>query len=196
MNLQGKFAAYSRFSVDGKEIVFNGNNVTYSGTDLRTDSMVTYTLPYEMVKADYLLRNASCYEIRIKSDAFCGNPDFVYHIEKINGKDVEMISRMTMEYDGRGRIVGSSYVKEENLGLVDEDYESLLYQACNHRKSAPMTFQQVPGGMAAMGSMMGMNGMGLSADGQKATGPAWDCTCGEKGITGKFCPSCGLPRPS
>ncbi len=24
----------------------------------------------------------------------------------------------------------------------------------------------------------------------------WDCVCGQKGITGKFCPECGFPRPA
>ena len=24
----------------------------------------------------------------------------------------------------------------------------------------------------------------------------WDCPCGQKGVTGKFCPECGSPRPA
>lgn len=28
------------------------------------------------------------------------------------------------------------------------------------------------------------------------SGDLWDCVCGQKGITGKFCPECGNPRPA
>jgi len=65
-------------------------------------------------------------------------------------------------------------------------------------------------GLGAMGSVIGMTkdavGPLFNATGQAAqvttsivTPPiseSWDCTCGEKGLTGKFCPECGAKRPA
>ncbi len=64
-------------------------------------------------------------------------------------------------------------------------------------------------GLGAMGSVIGMTkdavGPLFATAGQVwqdvsgSTTPvsvsSWDCSCGQKGITGKFCPECGSPRP-
>ena len=66
-------------------------------------------------------------------------------------------------------------------------------------------------GLGAMGSVIGMTrdavGPLISDAGQAvqntpapdasapAAAGAWDCTCGQKGLTGKFCPECGAKRP-
>ncbi len=42
----------------------------------------------------------------------------------------------------------------------------------------------------AMAPISGMNQTVL-ASGE----PGWDCSCGQKGITSKFCPNCGSPKP-
>lgn len=64
-------------------------------------------------------------------------------------------------------------------------------------------------GLGAMGSVIGMTKdaigplfdatgqLGRSAADSIVPAPAdvWDCACGQRGITGKFCPECGTPRP-
>lgn len=59
----------------------------------------------------------------------------------------------------------------------------------------------------ALGAMSGVIGMTKEAvtpmfgqtEPPAAAAPAadaWDCPCGAKGLTGKFCPECGTPRPA
>ena len=59
--------------------------------------------------------------------------------------------------------------------------------------------------MAFMGMNMASNAGGMNAQQlyqmgaqqQPAAGAAgWDCSCGRKGNTGKFCPGCGKPKPA
>jgi hypothetical protein len=61
-------------------------------------------------------------------------------------------------------------------------------------------------GLGAMGSVIGMTKEAMSpvvnAAGQMgqdiirpAASDAWNCACGQKGITSKFCPECGAKRP-
>ena len=57
-------------------------------------------------------------------------------------------------------------------------------------------------GLGTMGSVIGMTKEALSPVGQAAgsigsaiQSAGWDCACGQKGITSKFCPECGSRRP-
>ena len=63
--------------------------------------------------------------------------------------------------------------------------------------------------LGAMGSVIGMTKEAMTpmfgqTEPPTAAAPApavpaadsWDCPCGQKGITGKFCPECGSPRPA
>ena len=62
-------------------------------------------------------------------------------------------------------------------------------------------------GLGAMSGVIGMTKEAMSPIldsagqiGQNVTAPilggTWDCACGQKGLTGKFCPECGTPRPA
>lgn len=66
---------------------------------------------------------------------------------------------------------------------------------------APVTQGGMPGAPGAMPQIMGMGTFMNQTPQTPATGtsePAptgpWDCPCGQKGNTGKFCPECGGPR--
>ncbi len=72
------------------------------------------------------------------------------HMENINGKEIPVISQMIMEYDGRGRIVRASYVRKEDRTLVNEDYETRLYKACNKRTATPMSRMESRKGASIM----------------------------------------------
>lgn len=64
-------------------------------------------------------------------------------------------------------------------------------------------------GLGAMGSVIGMtkDAVGplftaagqarqdISSNASPVPASSWDCACGQKGITSKFCPECGSPRP-
>lgn len=60
----------------------------------------------------------------------------------------------------------------------------------------PEVDQTAMNGFLGMGMLMGMGAgiPGVQAPVSDGTG-TWDCSCGAKGLTGKFCSNCGLPRP-
>lgn len=66
----------------------------------------------------------------------------------------------------------------------------------------PMMQQTAQMGQAISGTMTGtlggINGTGTSVSGNVSTSTTvntWDCSCGNKGITAKFCGECGAKRP-
>ena len=50
-------------------------------------------------------------------------------------------------------------------------------------------------GGADIGSLYGMAGAGAPAPEKEKSPEGWNCACGAKGNTGKFCTECGAPRP-
>ena len=54
---------------------------------------------------------------------------------------------------------------------------------------------ELAGGMAAAGTGISSILSGLSPKSVPVASGAWDCACGQKGITGNFCSNCGSRRP-
>ncbi len=91
--------------------------------------------------------------------------------------------------------------------LVGSQGDAMKMAASNTAAGPAMAFM----GMGMAGQAGGMNAQNLFQMGQQqqmqqqAAQPApvpapavqgWTCSCGQSGITGKFCPECGSPRPT
>ena len=89
--------------------------------------------------------------------------------------------------------------------LVGAQGDAMKMAASNTAAGPAMAFM----GMGMAGQAGGMNAQNLYQMGMQqqaaqvaaqpapAAAPAgWSCSCGQTGITGKFCPECGKPRPA
>ncbi len=204
MELTGTWKPYGKYAEKDQSITIQGQELTFG---IRVaDQPPTSTTVHFRLEEEHSLRENHCHNLIIEETEF-KIMDFMVHEETIEGRQVVILSKMTMEYDGRGRIVIASYVREEDYRLINDDFKSAAYQYWNDRPAVPM-MQMGPGGNVPMGmmsdmmagrmsaSLLGMmSGMQAAAPGPVTQVEPWDCTCGNKQITTKFCGECGQPCP-
>ena len=194
MELTGIWKPYGRYTNKDQKIMIQGQELTFwEGVFRPNPKQVSVHFHLE---EEHCLRENHCYHIMIDEEQYKNN-DFVVHEEIIDGKAVVILSSMGMEYDGRGRIVFMSYVREEDYALVNDDFKSVAYQYWNERPSVPMMQMNLGGNisMGMMGMMEMMNGMMAEAPSSVVQVDPWNCSCGNKQISSRFCPECGLPMP-
>lgn len=186
MELTGVWQPYGRYIIEDQKIMIQGQELTF-WVGAASPYPKQVTVPFHL-EEEHCLRENHCYKIMIDDEQF-KNTDFMVHEETIEGKPVVILSFMSMEHDGRGRIVFFSYVREEDYTLVSEDFKSLAYKYWNDRPSVSM-MQMNPSVNISMGMMCGTT---AAAPSPTTQANPWDCTCGKKQITSKFCPECGMP---
>lgn len=199
-NLTGAWKPFGRYVKKNPQITIQGQELTFWIGMMRPEPKQT-TVHFHLEEGRSLREN-HCYNIIIDEEQY-KNMDFMVHEETIEGKQVVILSHMGMEYDGRGRIVMASYIREEEYVLVNDEFKSLAYQYWNDRPSVPM-MQTGSSGNDFMGMKLGMmpgmmsgmlDGMSAVTSSPVAQVEPWDCTCGNKQITSKFCGECGMPMP-
>lgn len=200
MDLTGKWKAFGNSFRSDRTIEIKGDEISF-WVEYGKEEPKLRKEKFTLRKDTSYMGGDNSYDILIENDEY-RREDYMVHEEDINGKTVQIISKMDMEYDGRGRIVIASYVKEEDLSLVDDDFVSKAVKRWNQRPSTPMTFQGVINN-PAMISMMTFNGMNMPATMTAASEKTetdtkedpWKCSCGAANNSGKFCPQCGATRP-
>lgn len=158
---------------------------------------------------EYALKECNSYKSFVTEAAYifpANNPneDIIIHVEEHDGHLITILSNLLMEYDGRGLIVGSEYVHEDDYQFVAADFESKLRHHLNDRNPIPMTSMHAPqpfgvGMMGMMGGTMDMYSMQqtaqMTSEADKASGEdAWTCSCGHVNVRGKFCGECGMKK--
>lgn len=198
MELTGTWKPYGQYVNKDQKIIIQGQVLTFwiNAMSLNPEQA---TVHFHLVEENSLRENR-CYNIKIDEEQY-KNTDFMVHEELIEGKPVVILSYMGMEQDGRGRIVFFSYIRKEDYALVNDEFKSLAYKYWNDRPSVSM-MQVNPNASIPMGVMGGMTADMISnlmsdmtavVPSQATQVEPWDCTCGNKQVSNKFCPECGLP---
>lgn len=161
MEVNGTWMSYGKFALNKKPIKIDGNEITY-WKSVGREEPEEVTSKFVLEKDQAYMPSENCHNLKIEGDEYRAL-DYMVHEETIGEKKVAILSFMGMEYDGRGRIVLSSFVREEDLGLVNEDFESKAVKYWNKRPAIPMTNINAKGPftMPVMGGMMALNGMQL-----------------------------------
>jgi len=174
MDLTGIWKPFGKYVTDSQKIIIQGNQISYwrfIGKQGMPQENAEFYLEPE--KTD--LKESNCYNLLLKGDEY-RNYDAIIHEENLLGKNVFILSEMTMEYDGRGRIVRTSYIREDDYSRIDPQFESKAYQYFNNRIATPM---QATGSGTFMNMGMGM--MSLNSAPPLFTAPPsgtpWSCTC-------------------
>lgn len=74
-------------------------------------------------------------KITLTENSFCEY--LIYHEEEVDGNTISILSVIVFEYDGRGPVVFSEFVKAENKDLLPYDFESKLKHRYNDRDGVP-----------------------------------------------------------
>ncbi len=132
------------------------------------------------------------WNLKIEGDTY-NQMDYMIHEEEIGGKTVTVLSAMGMEYDGRGRIVLATLLREEDHSLVGKDFVSRACKFYNQRPAPSMRMASPP----SMDFMMHWPNMGAApqSPSEVKTEEFWSCSCGNEKNIGRFCTECGSPKP-
>lgn len=192
-DLEGKWSSVKSGSFVQDGILIHENEITFRTRDNRIGAITDKTVRFDLQENTGLVADCDCCSLKLEAGDYI-KPDFYCHKENVNGRDILIISQMTMEYDGRGLIVAGTFVREQDSSFLENGFESRLYKAYN-KQNAPviMNPNAVEGGL--MGFMMMQNLCAMPSQQKEVTGEAWNCTCGKQGNTGNFCAECGAKKP-
>lgn len=63
--------------------------------------------------------------------------DLVYHTQKVNGHTVRILTAFMFEEDGRGLMVSTEFIHNDDLAYIDSDFHSDIYHRLNDRNAPP-----------------------------------------------------------
>lgn len=213
MNLDGIWILVGGFLGSNQSIIIEGNELSRYEFITKSDSE-RKRFKFSIGEGTYMDDSPSK-NLYIEGDTN-RLMDYMVHEEEIKGKTVPVLSWMGMEYDGRGRIVMATFLREEDCSLVGNNFVS---KACSfYNKVSSISSMRMPSNMGpgfmGLGGMMGANNTGsagmmganntgsagmmgannMGSAGMKKVEP-WNCSCGNKNNIGRFCTECGCPMP-
>ncbi len=126
MKLDGGWTAVNAFMGERAKMFFQ-------------NGILVYKKPHgQWITTKYEMQDLGKEKRIIANSREVGFEYLVPHAENVNGREIMVISRVVIEYDGRGAIVFDEFVRNDNIADIPEGYMSEYAKILNNRPTLPM----------------------------------------------------------